>query len=129
VTVASIAGDLGVNPGALRSWVRLDDERRGGGPGAGAEAPGTVELENAGLRRRSVSWRRNATSCVRRPGNSRGRRGSPATLRTPLAAPGSGGHAAHDGTYGGRVITTIAEPSAAKAPDLIGRDFTARADQ
>jgi transposase len=57
-TIASIADDLGVNRETLRSWVRLDDERRGGGrrparavPAAG-EASGTVEQENAELRRR-----------------------------------------------------------------------------
>lgn len=55
---ASIADDLGVNRQTLRSWVRLDDERRGAGrrlaravPSAG-EASGTVEQENAELRRR-----------------------------------------------------------------------------
>lgn len=58
VTVSSIADDLGVNRETLRSWVRLDDERRGVGtrpvravPAAG-EAAGTVEQENAELRRR-----------------------------------------------------------------------------
>lgn len=58
-TIASIADDLGVNRETLRSWVRLDDERRGAAgprparPGAVAgEAPGTVEQENAELRRR-----------------------------------------------------------------------------
>jgi transposase len=58
-TIASIADDLGVNRETLRSWVRLDDERRGaagprpGRPGVAAgEAPGTVEQENADLRRR-----------------------------------------------------------------------------
>jgi transposase len=58
-TIASIADDLGVNRETLRSWVRLDDERRGGGPrparaaaAAGVEAAGTVEQENAELRRR-----------------------------------------------------------------------------
>ena len=58
-TIASIADDLGVNRETLRSWVRLDDERRGaGGPrparrvvGAG-EAPESVEQENTELRRR-----------------------------------------------------------------------------
>lgn len=57
-TIASIADDLGVNRETLRSWVRLDDERRGASlrparavPGAG-EATGTVEQENAELRRR-----------------------------------------------------------------------------
>jgi transposase len=56
-TIASIADDLGVNRETLRSWVRLDDERRGGGPrpahpAAAGETAGTVEQENAELRRR-----------------------------------------------------------------------------
>jgi transposase len=58
-TIASIADDLGINREPLRSWVRLDDERRGAGgprqsrPGAAAgEAAGSVEQENAELRRR-----------------------------------------------------------------------------
>jgi transposase len=58
-TYASIADDLGVNRETLRSWVRLDDERRGAAgpraarPGVAAgEASGTVEQENAELRRR-----------------------------------------------------------------------------
>lgn len=57
-TIASIADDLGVNRETPRGWVRLDDERRGGGrrPGrpvvAAGEAAGSVEQENAELRRR-----------------------------------------------------------------------------
>lgn len=56
-TIASIADDLGVNRETLRSWVRLDDQRRGAGPWPAravpaGEAPGTVEQENAELRRR-----------------------------------------------------------------------------
>lgn len=57
-TIASIADDLGVNRETLRSWVRLDDERRGASPRlaravpATGEATGTVEQENAELRRR-----------------------------------------------------------------------------
>ena len=57
-TIASIADDLGVNRETLRSWVRLDDERRGSGPRPGrpvvaaGEEPGSVEQENAELRRR-----------------------------------------------------------------------------
>ncbi|GIM94347.1 transposase [Paractinoplanes toevensis] len=58
-TIASIAGDLGINRETLRSWVRLDDERRGGVPGRrgrsrsrGEPAAGTVEQENTELRRR-----------------------------------------------------------------------------
>ena len=54
-TIASIADDLGVNRETLRSWVRIDDQRRAG-PGAAvrpAVAPGgSVEDENAVLRRR-----------------------------------------------------------------------------
>lgn len=33
--IASIADDLSVNEGSLRSWVRLDDQRRGGDPHPG----------------------------------------------------------------------------------------------
>jgi transposase len=57
-TIASVADDLGVNRETLRSWVRLDDERRGASPRPGravpaaGEATGTVEQENAELRRR-----------------------------------------------------------------------------
>ena len=57
-TIASIADDLGVNRETLRSWVRLDDERRGASPRparavpAAGEAVRTVEQENAELRRR-----------------------------------------------------------------------------
>jgi transposase len=57
-TIASIADDLGVNRQTLRSWVRLDDQRRGAGPRparavpAAGEAAGTVEQEHADLRRR-----------------------------------------------------------------------------
>jgi len=57
-TIASIGDDLGINRETLRSWVRLDEERRGGGPrpaspaAAAGEAGGTVEQENAELRRR-----------------------------------------------------------------------------
>jgi transposase len=52
-TIAQIADDLGVNRETLRSWVRIDDERRGGnavavGTSAGPAA-GSVEAE---LRRR-----------------------------------------------------------------------------
>jgi transposase len=56
VTIAQIADDLGVNRETLRTWVRLDDQRRGGSVGlAGGgpqPAPGTPEDENAALRRR-----------------------------------------------------------------------------
>jgi len=57
-TIASIADDLGINRETLRSWVRLDDQRRSGGPRPARLAPvtgeavGTVEQENAELRRR-----------------------------------------------------------------------------
>jgi transposase len=56
-TIAQIADDLGVNRETLRSWVRADDQRRGGpagpaGPAGKAEAPASVEQENAELRRR-----------------------------------------------------------------------------
>jgi transposase len=57
-TIAQIADDLGVNRETLRSWVRLDDERRGAGPRparavpAAGDGAGTVEQENAELRRR-----------------------------------------------------------------------------
>lgn len=54
-TIAQIADDLGVNRETLRSWVRLDEQRRGAGKPAGPAAPvvsGTVEAENAALRRR-----------------------------------------------------------------------------
>jgi transposase len=50
--------DLGVNRETLRSWVRADDERRGVGSGSArsastvGEASGSVEQENADLRRR-----------------------------------------------------------------------------
>lgn len=57
-TIALIADDLGVNRETLRSWVRADDQRRGGSAtpvAAGArvgQPAGTVEEENAELRRR-----------------------------------------------------------------------------
>ena len=55
-TIASIADDLGVNRETLRSWVRVDDQRRGAAA-AGSVSPsppvtGSVEDENAALRRR-----------------------------------------------------------------------------
>ena len=56
VTIAQIADDLGVNRETLRSWVRLDDQRRSGTAGLAAAArpqsAGSVEDENAALRRR-----------------------------------------------------------------------------
>jgi transposase len=54
-TIASIADDLGVNRETVRSWVRADDRRRGGGPAGPTRPPvvaGSVEDENAELRRR-----------------------------------------------------------------------------
>jgi transposase len=55
-TIAQIADDLGVNRETLRSWVRLDDQRRGEAVRpAGSARPqpaGPVEQENAALRRR-----------------------------------------------------------------------------
>ena len=56
-TIAQIADDLGVNRETLRSWVRADDRRRGATGGsaasvAGPQASGSVEDENAALRRR-----------------------------------------------------------------------------
>jgi transposase len=55
-TIAAIADDLGVNRETLRSWVRVDDQRRGataaGSVRPSAAATGSVEDENAALRRR-----------------------------------------------------------------------------
>lgn len=54
-TIAQIADDLGVNRETLRSWVRADDQRRGvaaGPAAAGPQVGGSVEDENAQLRRR-----------------------------------------------------------------------------
>ncbi|KAB1916270.1 IS3 family transposase [Micromonospora sp. AMSO31t] len=52
-TIAQIADDLGVNRETLRSWVRADDQRRGAAAGpAASPAAGSVEDENAALRRR-----------------------------------------------------------------------------
>jgi transposase len=62
-TIAQIANDLGVNRETLRSWVRIDDQRRGAGAAPARPAParsaastgeagGSVEAENAELRRR-----------------------------------------------------------------------------
>jgi transposase len=53
-TIASIADDLGVNRETLRSWVRVDDQRRAG-PAGPLRAPAVLasaEDENARLRRR-----------------------------------------------------------------------------
>ena len=59
-SIQQIADDLGVNRETLRTWVRADDQRRGGGPGparpvaagSAGEVSGSVEDENARLRRR-----------------------------------------------------------------------------
>jgi transposase len=60
-TIRSVAEDLGVNPETLRNWIRLADGRRKGpavvrpGPAASttpSAASGSVEAENAALRRR-----------------------------------------------------------------------------
>ncbi|MFB6395927.1 IS3 family transposase [Polymorphospora lycopeni] len=52
-TIAQVADDLGVNRETLRSWVRADDQRRDGatGPAAESREAGSVEDENAALRR------------------------------------------------------------------------------
>ncbi|GAB3838055.1 transposase [Micromonospora andamanensis] len=51
-TIAQVAEDLGVNRETLRSWVRVDDQRRGAVAGPPAPAASSVEDENAALRRR-----------------------------------------------------------------------------
>jgi transposase-like protein len=53
-SIAEIADDVGVNWETLRSWVRADDQRRGGSGRSTAAtlAPGSVEAENAESRRR-----------------------------------------------------------------------------
>jgi transposase len=56
-TIAQIADDLGINRETLRSWIRIDDQRRDGGsrpgrPSAEAAVDSPVEAENAALRRR-----------------------------------------------------------------------------
>ncbi len=55
-TIALIADDLGVNRETLRSWVRADGQRRGARPawpaGVTGDVSGSVEDENAALRRR-----------------------------------------------------------------------------
>ncbi|WBB52370.1 IS3 family transposase [Verrucosispora sp. WMMD573] len=208
-TIASIADDLGVNRETLRSWVRLDDERRGGGARtprpavAGGEAA-SVEQENAELRRRvreleeerdilrkAARYFAGGDALVNRfqfvadhqarygvkrlcqilniarssfyywkatAGSRTARDAADAALAARIRLV----HARHDGTYGAprvtaelhdrgervnhkkvarvmrryriqglrlrrRVQTTIADPAAQKAPDLIGRDFTAEA--
>src|SRR5262245_13506667 len=56
-TIAQVADDLGIDRETLRSWVRVDDQRRDGGsrstrPAAEAAVGSSVEVENAELRRR-----------------------------------------------------------------------------
>ena len=55
-TIAQVADDLGINRETLRTWVRIDDQRRGGTAGparvAAPVAAESVEEENAALRRR-----------------------------------------------------------------------------
>lgn len=54
--IAQVADDLDINRETLRSWLRIDDQRRGGCGrarlAAEAVAAGSVEAENAELRRR-----------------------------------------------------------------------------
>ncbi|MEV0052459.1 transposase [Saccharopolyspora shandongensis] len=57
-TIAAVAADLGVNAETLRNWIRSDDRHRAGPPTeatatpAAAPASGTLESENAALRKR-----------------------------------------------------------------------------
>ena len=57
-TVAAVARDLGVNAETLRSWIRIDDGRRAdshpmtSAAPAAASTPGTLESQNAELRKR-----------------------------------------------------------------------------
>jgi transposase len=54
-TIKQVADDLGVNPETLRSWIRIDDGRRGVCAPVGPAMPavaGSVEAENAVLRKR-----------------------------------------------------------------------------
>ncbi|XVU29876.1 IS3 family transposase [Actinoplanes sp. CA-054009] len=210
-TYASIADDLGVNRETLRSWVRLDDERRGAGgsrpprPVAAAEqGSGSAEQENAELRRRvreleeerdilrkAARYFAGGDALVNRfqfvadhqqrygvkrlcmvlgvarssfyywratAPDRAARDAADAALAVRIRAV----QKANDGTYGAprvtaelhdagqpvnhkkvarvmrrhrlaglrlrrRVQTTIADPAAVKAPDLIGRNFTADA--
>ncbi len=56
VTIAQIAADLGVNAETLRNWIRIDERGRGEAsatrPASASAAGGSVEAENAVLRRR-----------------------------------------------------------------------------
>jgi transposase len=56
-TIAQVADDLGVNRETLRSWIRIDDQRRGSTsqqvhPVTDVAAGSSVGAENAELRRR-----------------------------------------------------------------------------
>jgi transposase len=55
-TIAQIADDLGINRETLRSWIRIDDQRRGVGDSVRSPVPvavdASVEAQNAELRRR-----------------------------------------------------------------------------
>ena len=51
-TIAQIADDLGINRETLRSWVRIDDERRGGDVAATPVGQAVTASVEAELRRR-----------------------------------------------------------------------------
>ena len=57
-TVAAVARDLGVNAETLRFWIRSQDRQRDGSLAptmdhpAAASVPGTLEAENAALRKK-----------------------------------------------------------------------------
>ncbi|MBQ1052146.1 IS3 family transposase [Micromonospora sp. C51] len=201
-TIAQVADDLGVNRETLRSWVRADDQRRGVTAGPAAPAVGSVEDENAALRRRvreleeerdilrkaaryfaggdalvnrfqfvadhqarygvkrlctAIGVSRSSFYYWRSAAEARAaRQAADVALVDRIRAV----HTAHDGTYGAprvtaelrdaglainrkrvarvmrrfgvqglrlrrRTRTTVPDPAAAKAADLIGRDFTA----
>ncbi|MFB9855206.1 IS3 family transposase, partial [Micromonospora andamanensis] len=201
-TIAQVAEDLGVNRETLRSWVRVDDQRRGAVAGPPAPAASSVEDENAALRRRVreleeerdilrkaaryfaggdalvnrfqfvadhqqrygvkrlcqiIGVSRSSFYYWRSAAEARAaRQAADAALAGRIRAV----HAEHDGTYGApritaelrdaglavnrkrvarvmrrfgvqglrlrrRTRTTVPDPAAAKAADLIGRDFTA----
>ncbi|HEU5107416.1 MAG TPA: IS3 family transposase [Micromonosporaceae bacterium] len=202
-TIASVADDLGINRETLRSWVRVDDQRRGASAGPPpAAGGGSVEDENAQLRRRvreleeerdilrkAARYFAGGDALVNRfqfvadhhtrygvkrlctiVGVSRSsfyywratapERAARDAADRALAIEIRRVHVGSDGTYGAprvtaelhdagrrvnhkrvarvmrrfgvqglrlrrRVQTTIADPAASKAPDLIGRDFTA----
>jgi transposase len=55
VTIAQIADDLGINRETLRTWIRIDDRRRGVEDSVPSPVPAadtSVEAEDAELRRR-----------------------------------------------------------------------------